>query len=544
VRPGLRGHGLTVKAGTKIERFEVEVLDVMRNFLSKQDVILVKCLGDEFADHRIAQGMSGSPVYFDGKIAGALSYTWSWANAALGGVTPIEAMLAEGDRPLEGRPTGAEPPTPLRPRKPASTDDGTALVPIGAPMTVSGFSPQSREALAREFGPLGMTVGAGGAPSAPGGAATWADLHAPMEPGCALVVDLLRGDFGASVLGTCTFVDGDKVYGFGHDFTMSGETLFPMSVGYVYTVVSSRQISFKLGGAIRQVGALVQDRPSGVVGVLGKDAPMVPFDVHFENAVTKRAEDFHFEVTPNTLYFQRMLTYALSEAFARAEATLGKNTKRYRLAVKLKGLEPWTYEDVIAGFDSGFSRVMIGFVDRVLNNDRQRVEFESVKVDVEIERTDRRAGVEGAAASVDEARAGDIVPVVVALRRYEGGDVVRETIDVRVPRDAPLGDYVLTITGGDMVPADVAAPVDVTDIPALYAGFYKATELVAVLPTGRVDLDLEGRLVRGVPLSSIPRLVRSPGGDGATLRPVTEKVRKDVPYVIVGSQVVAIRVVR
>ena len=86
VKPGLKGYGLTVRSGTKIERFEVEVLDVLRTFQVKQDVILVRCLGEDFADHRIAQGMSGSPIYFDGKIAGALAYTWAWARHALGGI--------------------------------------------------------------------------------------------------------------------------------------------------------------------------------------------------------------------------------------------------------------------------------------------------------------------------------------------------------------------------------------------------------------------------------------------------------------------------
>ena len=134
VTPGLKGYGLTVMHGTKIERFEVEVIDVIPGFLAKQSLILVRCLGEAFADHQVVQGMSGSPIYLHGKLAGALSYTWDWAKHPLAGVTPIETMLAEGARPLEGRPNGAEAPTPLRRKdRPAAphVDESTGLRPIG-----------------------------------------------------------------------------------------------------------------------------------------------------------------------------------------------------------------------------------------------------------------------------------------------------------------------------------------------------------------------------------------------------------------------------
>lgn len=553
VRPGLRGYGLTVKAGTKIERFEVEVLDVMRTFLLKQDVILVRCLGPEFEDHRIAQGMSGSPIYFDGRVAGALAYTWGWAKHPLGGVTPIETMLEEGRRAEEGRPQGALPPTPLRtPRAPRPIAGGGAdLAPIGTPLCVSGFSPDARAALAADLAPLGLTVAAGGpglgAGAGPvngaGAAAGWVDRTAAMEPGCALAIELMRGDFSAAALGTCTYVDGDRVHGFGHEFQTLGETLLPMSVGYVYTVVATTEISFKLGGPLRPAGSVTQDRPSGITGLLSRPAPMVPFDVRLRNPVTGREERFHFEITPNTSLFQRLLIGAVQDCFRRAEATLGPNTKRYVMTVDLEGLEPWSYEDVIAGFDGGFQRVLIGLVDRVMNHDTQRARFESLALDIEIEHTDRRAEIVAVVPSVEEVRPGQTLALEVLLRPREPGAPLRLSLPVTVPADALAGDYVLTVMGGDFVPPDAASPRDVADLPGLFAAYDKSTQIVAVLPTGRVDLDLDGRLVRRVPLSSLPRLVRSPGGLEGLLRPVTEKVRRDVPYVVTGQRLVALRVV-
>ncbi len=545
VRPGMKGHGLTVKQGTKIERFDVEVLDIMRNHLVKQDVILVKCLGEAFADHQIAQGMSGSPIYFDGKIAGALSYTWSGAKHAIGGVTPIETMLAEGDRKLEGSATGMLPATPLK-RAASGTGGGASdLRPIGTPIAVGGFSLASRRALERELQPLGFTVCGGGvAAGKPAKGAAWVNLDAPMQPGSALVVDLLRGDYSAAALGTCTHVDGKKVFGFGHDFNLLGETLLPMSVGYVYTVLASRTMSFKLGSSIRQVGAIVQDRPSGITGHLGTPARMVPITARFRNAVTKREETFQFEVTPNRRFFSQLTIFALKESFARAEATLGPNTKRYTMTVKIKGMEPWSYDDVIGGFDGGFQRQLIGLLDRPLNHMTQRVEFESFHLDVEVEHRDRRAYVMSLTASTEEVRPGERVTLRAGLERKDGGERFERELDVRIPHDAPEGNYVITLVGGDFVPADVPTPKDIADYPKLYAGFFKSTELVAVLPTGRVDLDLNGRLLRDLPLSTLARLVRSPGGMSGKLKPVTEKVRLKVPFVVAGSKKVTLRVVR
>jgi hypothetical protein len=545
VRPGLKGYGLTVKSGTTIERFEVEVVDVMRNFLAKQDVILVRCLGDEFADHRIAQGMSGSPIYFDDRVAGALAYAWSWAKHPLAGVTPIEAMLAEGSRPSEGRPAGAEPPTGIRRPEPVSAPpDGTRLVPIGTPLCLSGFSEATRAKYGPALAERGLLVEAGGGESG-GAPGAWADREAPMAPGSVLMVDLLRGDLTAAALGTCTFVDGERVHGFGHPFNELGETLLPMSVGYVYTIVSSQGISFKIGTSLRAAGAIVQDRASGIVGILGREAPMIPFEVRFENPVTKRAEDFRFEVSPNRLFLQQIVLMALSEAFLRAEATFGLNTKRYSMTVKLKGMEePWTYEDEISGFDGGLQRVLIGLVDRVMIHPTQRAEIESVKLLVQIHREDRRAVIEAVFPARDEVRPGEALDLRVRLRRREGGEATVEPLRIRIPADVPAGTYAFSVTGGDMVPADVAEPVAIADLPSLTSAFLKSTELVAVLPTGRVDLDMDGRLIRGLPLSSIPRLARSPEGRGLVFRPVTERVRREVPFVVEGARRVTVQIRR
>ncbi len=546
IRPGLKGEVVTVLSATKTTRFPVEVIDVIHHYLAKEDVILVRCLGDDLARLGVAQGMSGSPMYIDGRVVGALSYTWAWSKEPLAGITPIETMLAEADRPLEGRASGAEPPTPLRQRPPVPIGaDAKELVPIATPLAIGGFTAKGRAEIAAAMEPYGFdphTVSGGLVAGAPGG---WANLDAPLVPGSALVVDLIRGDLNVAAVGTCTWIEGDKILAFGHPFIGMGETLFPMSVGYVYTVVPSVEISFKLGASIRDVGALIQDRDAGIIGVRGKTAPMVPFDVDISNAVTGRKESFHVEITANRSFFQRMMFIALRDMMSRSEGTLGANSKRYTIQVKLAGVEkPWSYEDTIAGFDTGLSRILMGLVDRVMIHPTERAEFEWVKLSVEIENVDRRCTIEAASASRESVHPGDEVEVLARLRRRENGGIFYERVKLRIPTDAPAGGLPVLVTGGDMVPAEVANPVDVQDIPKLYAAFYKSTELIAVVPTGRVNLDMGGHLVRNVPLSALPRLARSNDSTGAQLEPVTEKVRRDVPYIVDGQATVVFDVER
>lgn len=547
VTPGLRGYGLTVMQGTAIERFEVEVIDVIPGFLAKQSLILVRCLGDAFADHQVVQGMSGSPIYLHGKLAGALSYTWDWAKHPLAGVTPIEIMLAEGARPLEGRPSGAEPPTPLRrkdrPAAPA-VDESTGLRPIGTPVTSSGYAPETRARILRALQGIGIHAVDGGAVGRPGARPWQQATKAKLEPGSALVIELVRGDFQVATIGTCTLVDGDVVYGFGHPFQTLGETLFPMSVGYVYMTVASRKVGFKMGGALEQVGAIVQDRPSGVVGHLGREAFMVPCDVSFTNTVTQRKESFHFEIAHNRHVLDKLLVASVQEAFRKAETTLGHNTKHFDMTIQVEGLDPWRVEGAMGGFDGGFQRALIHQVDKILNNQKQRAKIESFRLHVDVEHTDRRARVTNVTASADEVRPGQTIDLFITLEKRDGGEAVRETLPVRIPDDAPAGNYAIQVTSGDFVAENAAEPRDLADLPAFYESFYTATQLFAVLPTARVDVDVDGRLLRNLPVSSIPRLARSPGGQRLKLKPVVDLVKRDVPYVVAGSYTLMLRVVR
>ena len=275
-----------------------------------------------------------------------------------------------------------------------------------------------------------------------------------------------------------------------------------------------------------------------------RKAPMVPVHVVFRNPVTKREEHFNFEVTPNTIYFQQMLQSALREAFTKAEGGIGPNTKRVRMTVKLKGMDPWTYEDSVAGFDGGYQRMLMHLVDRPLTHPRQRPEFERFDLEVEVEHTDRRAWIRSVVSSRDEVHPGETVQLTVQLEPQELGPLRTERLEIVVPDDAPEGNYVIMVLGGDNAPTDAPTPRDIRDLPALYATFDKTTELCALLPRAQVDVDLDGHMLRRLPLSSLPRLVRSPDAPALGVRDTFSLVKREVGYLIAGRERVTLRVVR
>ena len=292
LRPGIKGIGKTVAKGTAIEEFHVEVLGVLHGEQNVSQLILVQVSGDVIDRMGgIASGMSGSPVYIDGKLLGAISYTFSLTDHRLGLVTPIEAMLEILDydrkqtawRPPAGRWTWADAGEkerlvgdyPVEEIYIAWGNNGQDLVsydagrlfitPAAAPLLVGGMGPRARKELADSLQPFGLeTVAAAGS----GAAVDAEDVR--LEPGSALAVQLVTGDVQVTSLGTVTYVDGNQFVGFGHPFLNRGGVNLMAGTAYIYTTVNSLSMPFKLGAPIQTVGTITQDRGAGVGGHLGR----------------------------------------------------------------------------------------------------------------------------------------------------------------------------------------------------------------------------------------------------------------------------------
>lgn len=362
LKPGMIGYGLTVLQGQEPVRFEVQIVSVMLNWGPRQDVILARLRGQGLEQTGPIEGMSGSPIYVrderDGKdkLIGALAYGWPLQKDCLVGIQPISQMLTiQGfvglGRPLQSAPQGSRlPPEAMAkllegrktdflnllrpPGLGTSPTNPTQLAPLATPLMTGGLSAVARDRLAERLEHTGLVLVQGGSGGVP---RTLAGEAAPLQPGGPLAVPLVEGDLDFSAMGTVTDVVDNRVLGFGHAFAAEGNVCLPMGPGYVHTVVSSLMSSFKLGTPLPCVGALVRDDQTGVAGIVGQSAQMIPMSVEVVRE-DGRPQAYRFRLAQH-----RWLTPLLGETVASYAATAMSelpedHTVRYRLSVDFEGL--------------------------------------------------------------------------------------------------------------------------------------------------------------------------------------------------------------
>ena len=547
VKPGMVGQALTVFQGTKPEPFKVRVVSVMHNFLPKQDVILIRAEDPRVEFSGIVAGMSGSPVYIDGKLVGAVAYAWSFAKEPLGGVTPIESMLAERRRPRrvgreyfadggpdsgqgQARPGGQEPlripasmtsamaPSHSGFGSPDALSRGLGLPPIGpapangeprllrasVPLTVSGFSPRTVGELAEDFRPTGLVplqAGGGGHRGPP--------AAGRVEPGSAIGVELVRGDMSTVATGTVTYVNGSDVLAFGHPLFGIGEVYLPMVDAEIHAFLPSLSQSFKMSSPLNEVGTLVQDRPACIVGDLDARTTMLPIDVRVTGpGVEPRL--FHAEVARNRRLTPMLASTVISNAIADAEPDVTDMIVTVTSKVGVKGYAPLELRDQIFSPEGVSSHALassrgLRAMDNLLVNPFEPVTLDRLDVDVRVEYRRDVAEIVGVALPTQDVHAGDTVDLRVTLRPYAGSEYV-ETVPVIIPRTVAGQLLKIEVASGASVRPDTpqaeTLPVYIDNMRKSYS----ATSIVVTLQTPDDGASLRGRLISGLPDSALDTL--------------------------------------
>ena len=464
----MEAYCLTEYGVAGIEKFGMEVVDVVRNINPSSgpgsiDAILVKGTDERFMHTGPVAGCSGSPVYIDGRLAGALAFTWNYAKDPLYGATPIAEMLAVG----QGRDLTAAGAVPwgrlsagglnfdftepidfadverrLTDRLLRSGLRGGGRFP--QVLITSGVPDGVRGRLSDFAEPFGLTVvaGVGGR-----GGNLDADEKATLTPGSCLAVPLVSGDISMSVYGTVTEVVGDKVYGFGHYFLGYGPIDLPMAGGKVHTVVSNLASSFKLASATETVGAFTTDEAAGVVGLLGAEAKTIPLTIRIDRYNDAASRIYNCRLVNNQL----LTPFYLRMAVAAAAFQLGdfptEHTVEYEVAVGLKGSEPISFRNVSSGMGVneliGESYSTVGLL---MNNPYGRPDIESIDVDLRIIPGSIIAHIWSVDLSDAKVRAGRSVEITAVLESVLAGKKQYQW-SMEIPEDLPSGSYDLTICG-------------------------------------------------------------------------------------------------
>ena len=474
VRPGMTGVGVTVFDGTNRAEFKVTVLGVLRNSMGpRRDLIVARLEGGPLAETGVIQGMSGSPVYINDRLVGAVSYSLgSFPKEPIAGITPIDEMIevTSGSSERAVRPQASlelpvtqetltrivrEAFAATRPfaDRPGDVDAvglpareagqmGTMLRPIATPLIVNGFEPAVAELLAGAFSRAGFAATVGGT------VAETQDQDQPLQPGDPLGVGLIQGDLSMAGTGTVTMVDGDRVYAFGHPFYNVGPARFPMMRAYVHALLPSLAISSKIAAVSNVIGTIEQDRATAVYGRLGAGPAMIPLRITLESSGRQKMDRFAFEVAEDPL-LTPLLAYAgmLNTFFSHARE-LGATTYIVKGTARIKDHTDIAFEDIFTGSQAPLTAAtaVAGPLTSLLSNDFERVAIEDVDLSITSIEEPRTATLERIWIEEPRPRAGRSVPLKIVARTYRGAEIV-ETVMVDIPPHA-IGRLQILVSDG------------------------------------------------------------------------------------------------
>jgi hypothetical protein len=468
IQPGMRGYGLTVFFGTEPDKFEVEVVSVMRNIEPKRNAILIRCHDERFDLAKGVQGVSGSPVFFQGRMAGAMAFGWAYGEEPLYGVTPIKEMLdiqsagkgsaSSGENMSGGVVTFdrtiykdlmAEVLLDQEDLNRMARQAGLAgrsesagasmgLTALPMPIMVGGSSSRALCVMQEQIPSLSLLTGV---PSS--GGETGKEVT--LQPGSTVTIPLIMGDMNGAVLGTVTEVVDGKVYGFGHAWNGTGSSLWPMASGYIHTFVNRSNMSFKLGDATQIIGAIQADEAAGIFGRVGADIQTIPIHVSVHWAATEQRENFEVRIAQDNQADPVLATLVAINSVLQKGDLPREHTLTYKLKMEFDRTEPFVFENISS--DNHVQDIvsdMLNPLGLLLNNPWNKVKLTQLEMEATVYDRISQGAIRSAQLSQLMYRPGQSVQARIIVEPVRG-ELVEYAPDVKLPDDLPDGMYQVVI---------------------------------------------------------------------------------------------------
>jgi hypothetical protein len=569
VQPGMKGVAYTIFTGDEIEKVDLVVLGVLHNALGpKQDIILVQLLGEKVEHTGVVAGMSGSPVYFDGKLVGALSLKLgTFTKEAIGGVTPIENMLdvEKAPEPPTNAPSpasvisapqtntgnafsAARIPLPENFVRQTSAGTGQFLVPIETPLITTGLYPETIAQFSKQLSAWGMTMMAGGtaAPS---------PEDAQLKPGDMVGVELIRGDLSIAPGCTVTTVDHGKILACGHPIFSFGNVSMPLARAHVVTTLASAMASTKIISTGGTIGTLTQDRVTAIGGRLGDGPPMIPVDVTFVTGTEQK--HFYFEIIESPQLTPLLVALATYNGIIGNTAYGEGSTLELDGEIAIKGHTTATLKDLFAPTDNpvsgGFfvaTNVQSTFA-QIYSNPYEIPHVSAIHLRVTALPERRAATIDDAWVEANEVRPGQTVNVKVQLRPYRGPAFVQE-FPITIPMQAARGLLQLVISDAETVNRTVQSLTassqgqlpGLEELIKLMNREHQNDRLYATLLQPTPTLMVEDKVMPNAPASAINVLDQrqSPGGARLLYQSTAGEWSVEMHQVISGERTLTITV--
>src|SRR5215813_11402795 len=558
VRPGMKGVAYTVFQGTQPETMGVEVLGVLRNMLGpKSDLILVRLHGDKAEYTGVVAGMSGSPVYIDGKIVGAISYRiGSFSKEPIAGVTPIAQMLEinELDHSTSGPDSisATKPPATEKTSGPG-VDSGNALQsygqvlqPIDSPFVFNGFNEAAVKQFASKLSAAGVTpvMGVGGSSNA--------KQPEALLPGSAVSAVLVRGDMDVAATCTVTYMDKDHLLACGHPLTQFGMVDMPMTKANVVATLASPLNAFKIVNTTEPVGSFVQDRHTGILGRFDRDPKMIPVTVSIHGASGPR--EFHYEVLNNAKLTPLMMMTTVYNALMGMNQYGEETTYRMNGRIHVNGYPDVRLNNMFSPVDNAPTALAVATAlgehfGRIYDNPFEAPTVSGVNLEFDLERERHSAALESARTDVTEARPGDEIMIEAVLRPYRGERIVRR-IPVRVPTSVPKGTLRILVSDAETLdrtrrttPA-AARHLDLHSTIELLNKEHLNDHLYVSLLEANPQATVEDKVMPAVPLSvmNVMEGMRATQEMVVFSESAVNESSTPMGYVVSGSQVISLSI--
>lgn len=458
VRAGLRGTGRTVFSGDRIEDFGVEILGVLENAGPKQSIILARLSGDPIERTGLLQGMSGSPVYIDGRLLGAVALAFPFTTEPITGIRPIEEMLrspqAASGTAMQARVSLRDRQlTHLFPSREEFLSGNSRLVEIATPVSFGGFTSGTIDRFAPQLRALGLEpmqgISGGGRPGE-----RWGEPSA-LRPGSMISVQLLAGDMSIGAEGTLTHIEGTRIYAFGHRFLSVGATDLPFARAEVLTLAPNLSTSFKISAAREWMGAITGDFSTAITGELGRRAAMVPVAITVTGPAPdnkpRRRSSYRMEMVNDRYLSPLILQMAVYSAIDATERTLGAGALALRGQIEFQsGTAPIRLDNMYAGEGNVPMLAALAVAvptAYVLQSGFEALKLKSVSLTVDVFGEKRQWQIDQIWPARKTVRPGDDVELTIVLAGENGAEQVRK-INYTVPVGAPVGPLHFTVADG------------------------------------------------------------------------------------------------
>jgi hypothetical protein len=576
IRPGMKGIARTVFQGTEPEEFDLEILGVLPGFTGpRQSTIIARLSGANVGKTGVFAGMSGSPVFIDNRLVGAIAYSFPFSKEPICGITPIKEMIdifassAEKTNPpkqvravsfsklANGEwkpvlPRQAVTPTNLV----ASVAAGSPLIPlmgqqiqpIATPVVFTGISEQSLSFFSDALTKNGLLPVSG-----VGGAASITPLARfdakTLTPGTSVSVQLVRGDYSVAAAGTVTFRDGQQIYAFGHPFLSLGGSDMPMAESSVITVIPNAYNSFKLAVPGQMVGSISQDRSTGIFGELGHAPKMIPVKLNLHTS-RGRDEQFSYEVVDDEFLTPLLVTITVFNTINSRERALGESTVSIRGAINLDGQKAINLERRFSAQNSSMlaAGAVAGPITDLLSSGFDDVSIKGISLDITSSEEKQTATLERISLDRTEVTRGETVEVQAYVRTDAGAQFV-ERIPVQIPADAAAGQLVISVGDGAAMQEASAAknfvPRDLAQLVSALNQVKKNDRLYVRLSRPSAGVVIGTSELPNLPPSMVATLNSERTAGGYTSMPLSQIYERELPpaqFVIGGQQTISVNV--